>query len=136
MLQEFKKFIMRGNVLDLAIGVIIGGAFSKITSSLVADILMPLIGMISGGIDFTGLAVTIYGITGNEVTLSYGVFIQTVVDFLFIGISCFVLVKLMNNFKKKEEAAPAAPPAPPAPSKEEVLLTEIRDLLKEQQAGK
>ena len=131
MLQEFKKFIMRGNVFDMAIGVIIGGAFSKITSSLVADILMPLIGMISGGIDFTTMGITMQGLAGNEVTLTYGVFIQAVIDFLIIGIACFALVKIVNSLKKKEE--PKAPPAPPAPSKEEVLLTEIRDLLKASQ---
>ena len=131
MLQEFKKFIMRGNVFDMAIGVIIGGAFSKITSSLVADILMPLIGMISGGIDFTTMGITMQGIAGNEVTLTYGVFIQAVIDFLIIGVACFALVKIVSGLKKKEE--PKAPPAPPAPSKEEVLLTEIRDLLKAQQ---
>ena len=134
MLQEFKKFIMRGNVFDMAIGVIVGGAFSKITSSLVADIIMPLIGMISGGIDFTTLSTTMHGISGNEVTLTYGIFIQTIIDFLLIAIACFVMVKVVSNLKKKEEAAPAAPPAPPEPTKEEVLLTEIRDLLKEQQS--
>ena len=131
MLQEFKKFIMRGNVFDMAIGVIIGGAFSKITSSLVADILMPLIGMISGGVDFTTMGITMQGIAGNEVTLTYGVFIQAIIDFLIIGIACFALVKIVSGLKKKEE--PKDPPAPPAPSKEEVLLTEIRDLLKAQQ---
>jgi len=134
MLQEFKKFIMRGNVFDMAIGVIIGGAFSKITSSLVADILMPLIGMISGGVDFTTMGITMQGIAGNEVTLTYGVFIQAIIDFLIIGVACFALVKIVSGLKKKEE--PKDPPAPPAPSKEEVLLTEIRDLLKAQQEKK
>ncbi len=122
MLQEFKEFAMRGNVLDLAIGVIIGGAFGKIVTSLVNDILMPLIGLLMGGVDFSELQY-IYGSTA----LKYGLFIQSIVDFLIITFSIFLFVKAISSSKKKEEAVVEAAPSP---SSEEILLAEIRDLLK------
>ena len=121
--SEFKKFISKGNVMDLAVGVIIGGAFGKIISSLVGDIIMPLIGALLGGVDFAGLTAEV-----GEATVSYGLFIQAAIDFIIIALCVFLFVKALNNFKKKKEAAPAAPPAP---SKEEELLAEIRDLLRE-----
>ncbi len=122
--KEFKAFAMRGNVVDMAVGVIIGGAFGKIVSSLVDDVIMPIIGMITGGIDFTGLKATI-----GESSITYGNFIQNVVDFLIIAFCIFMMIKGLNKLsKKKEEEKPAEPPTP---SKEEILLTEIRDLLKE-----
>lgn len=132
-LQEFKKFAMRGNVVDMAVGIIIGGAFGKIVSSLVADVLMPPIGLLLGNTSFNELSITLKKATDEAaaVTLNYGNFVQTVVDFIIMAFAVFILIKLMNSLKKKEEEAPAAPPAPPAPSTEEVLLTEIRDILKE-----
>lgn len=126
MLKEFKKFAMRGNVFDLAIGVVIGGAFGKIVSSLVNDIIMPIIGLIIGGINFTNLKLVIGKNGDAELAITYGAFIQTVVDFLIISFSIFLIVKAITSFKKKEEKKEA-----PAPSKEEILLTEIRDILKE-----
>jgi large conductance mechanosensitive channel len=131
MMQEFKKFIMRGNVLDLAIGIIIGGAFGKIVSSFVNDVLMPPIGLLIGGIDFSDLALTLKEAQGDvpAVMLKYGTFINTIIDFLIIGFAIFMVVKAANRMMKKEEEKPAAPPPPP---KEEVLLTEIRDILKAQ----
>lgn len=130
MVSEFKDFAMRGNVVDMAVGIVIGGAFGKIVSSFVADVLMPPIGMLLGGVDFTDLAVTLKAAQGEveSVTLNYGSFIQTVVDFLIIAFAIFLVVKAMNSMKKKEKEAP--PPAPPEPSKEEKLLTEIRDALR------
>ncbi|MDO4190355.1 MAG: large-conductance mechanosensitive channel protein MscL [Bacteroidales bacterium] len=132
LIKEFKDFAMRGNVVDMAIGVIIGGAFGKIVTSLVNDIIMPPIGALTGGMNFSDL---VWKISEKEVdgeivatTLNYGAFIQSVVDFLIIAICIFAMIKAMNAFKKKEEEAPA--PAP-EPSAEEKLLTEIRDLLKE-----
>jgi len=122
MFAEFRKFALRGNVMDLAVAVIIGGAFGKIVSSLVENILMPLIGMLMGGLSFADLEVQV----GNAV-LAYGIFIQNVIDFVIIAFVIFLMLKGLNSLKKKEEEAPAAPPAP---SNEEVLLTEIRDLLK------
>jgi large conductance mechanosensitive channel len=129
MMSEFKSFAMRGNVIDMAVGIVIGGAFGKIVSSFVNDVLMPPIGMLMGGVDFGDLAVTLQEASGDvaAVTLNYGSFIQTVVDFLIIAFAIFMVVKAMNNMKKKEEEAPKAPPKPSA---EEVLLTEIRDALK------
>jgi large conductance mechanosensitive channel len=124
MWKEFKEFAMRGNVVDLAVGVIIGGAFGKIVSSLVNDILMPLIGLLLGGINFRGLSLKI-----GDAVIKYGMFIQTVVDFLIISFSIFLFVKVLNKLyrlKKEEEASPTL-------TKEEELLTEIRDLLKKQQ---
>ena len=125
MLKEFTKFIQKGSVLDLAVAVIIGGAFGAITTSLVNDLLMPLIGMIMGGVDFTALKITV----GNA-ELLYGNFIQAVVNFLIIAFSMFLVVKAFNQFQKEEAEAPA--PAPEL-SAEEKLLTEIRDLLKSRQ---
>lgn len=129
LLKEFKAFALKGNVLDLAIGVIIGAAFGKIVSSLVSDIIMPLIGLLMGGVDLSGLKATL-----GDATLTYGVFLQTVVDFLIVSFSIFLFIRTLNRFKRKEEAKPEEPPAP---SKEEILLTEIRDLLKQQnEAGR
>ena len=124
LLEEFKAFALRGNVMDLAVGVIIGGAFGAITTSLIDDLLMPLLGIIVGGIDFGGLAVTVGG-----ATLTYGNFISAVLNFLLIALVVFWLVKAVNTLTKKKEAE--KPAAPPAPSAEEKLLTEIRDLLRE-----
>lgn len=131
MLQEFKEFAIKGNAIDMAVGIIVGAAFGKIISSLVADVFMPPIGVLIGGVDFTKLAFTIKEATGNApaVTLNYGNFIQTLVDFTIIAFVIFIAVKFINSLKKKEAAAPAA--APLEPSREELLLTEIRDLLKE-----
>ena len=128
-IKEFKEFAMRGNVIDMAIGIIIGAAFGKIVSSLVADVVMPPIGLAIGGIDFSDLAVTMKAATADipAVTINYGKFIQTTIDFLIIALVIFLVIKGLNAFKRKEEAAPAVPPPP---SKEEILLTEIRDLLK------
>ncbi|MDO9514478.1 MAG: large-conductance mechanosensitive channel protein MscL [Syntrophales bacterium] len=130
MMLEFKTFAMKGNVVDMAVGIIIGVAFGKIISSFVADVIMPPIGVLLGGVDFSDLAITIKTAVGGAaaVTLNYGKFIQTVVDFLIIAFVIFMGIKAMNSLKKKEEAAPSSPPPPP---KEEVLLTEIRDLLKQ-----
>jgi len=129
MLSEFKSFAMRGNVVDMAVGIVIGGAFGKIVSSFVADVLMPPIGLLLGNVDFSDLAVTLRAAAeGVEaVTLRYGQFIQTVIDFLIIAFAIFMVVKAMNTVMKKEEAPP---PEPPGPSKEEVLLTEIRDAIR------
>lgn len=131
MVKEFRDFAVRGNVVDMAVGIIIGAAFGKIVSSFVADVVMPPIGVLVGGVDFTDLSITLKEAVGDApaVVLSYGNFIQTMVDFTIIAFAIFLAVKLINSAKKKEEAAPAAPPAP---SNEEVLLTEIRDLLKQQ----
>ncbi len=138
-LKEFKAFALKGNVMDMAVGVIIGGAFGKIVTSLVNDVIMPPIGLLIGGVDFTNLKWVIKKAVienGAEiapaVTWNYGAFIQQVVDFTILAFCVFMMVKIMNKLMKKEEAKPAPAPAPPAPSKEEVLLTEIRDLLKEQ----
>ena len=130
MMSEFKKFAMRGNVVDMAVGIVIGAAFGKIVSSFVNDVLMPPIGILLGGVDFKDLAIVLKAATEDvaEVTINYGMFIQTVLDFLIIAFAIFMVVKAMNSLKKKEEAAP---PAPPKPSAEVVLLTEIRDALKE-----
>ena len=130
MVEEFKTFAMRGNVVDMAVGIIIGGAFGKIVSSLVADVIMPPIGVIVGGVNFTNLAITLKAAVGDSaaVTIGYGKFIQSVFDFLIIAFAIFMMIKVMNSLKKKEEEAPAQPPEP---SKEEVLLTEIRDALRQ-----
>ncbi|MCA9997880.1 MAG: large-conductance mechanosensitive channel protein MscL [Anaerolineales bacterium] len=124
MLKEFGDFLKRGNVMDLAVAVIIGGAFGAIVTSLVNDIIMPIIGLILGGIDFTSLVIQV-----GDASVMYGNFIQAVVNFLVIAFVIFMLVRTINNMQKKEAAAP---PPPPAPSAEEKLLTEIRDLLKRQ----
>ena len=125
-IKEFKEFAMKGNVLDMAVGVIIGGAFGKIVSSLVDDVLMPLVGKITGGIDFTKLSLTL-GEGDNAATLNYGMFIQNVVDFLIVAFCIFLMLKAINKFNKQKEEEPAAAPEP---TNEEKLLTEIRDLLK------
>ena len=129
MIQEFKKFAMRGNVVDMAVGIIIGAAFGRIVQSLVGDIIMPPLGMLLSTVDFATLAITLREASeGVEaVTLGYGAFIKTVVDFLIIAAAIFLVIRGMNQLKKKEEEAP---PPPPAPTKEEALLGEIRDLLK------
>ncbi|MET3292777.1 large conductance mechanosensitive channel protein MscL [Brevibacillus fluminis] len=124
MWNEFKKFAMKGNVLDLAIGVIIGGAFGKIVSSLVNDVMVPILGLLMGGLDLTRLALTV-----DKASIKYGAFFQSVIDFLIVSFSIFLFVKALNHFKRKTEEKPAEAPAP---SKEELLLTEIRDLLKQQ----
>ncbi|MFN3951889.1 MAG: large-conductance mechanosensitive channel protein MscL [Thermaurantimonas sp.] len=130
-IKEFKEFAMRGNVLDLAVGVVIGGAFGKIVSSFVSDVLMPPLGLLLGGIDFKDFAITLKKAEeGMEaVTLKYGAFIQNVIDFTIIAFSIFLLIKGVNALQRKKEEAPA-PAAPPEPSNEEKLLAEIRDLLK------
>ena len=144
MLKEFKDFIMRGNVLDMAVGVIVAGAFGKITTSLVNDVFMPFISWIFGARDMTALNVLVrpevLDAEGNVVqaaiTIGFGTFVATIIDFILVALVVFMVVKAINTAKtkfekKKEEEAAAEPPAPPAPSKEELLLTEIRDLLKE-----
>ncbi|MDY5433236.1 large-conductance mechanosensitive channel protein MscL [Bacteroides pyogenes] len=134
-LQDFKAFAMKGNVVDMAVGVIIGGAFGKIVSSVVADIIMPPIGLLLGGVNFTDLkwvmkpAEVVDGKEVEAVTMNYGQFLQNMIDFIIIAFSIFVIIRLVMKLVSKKEEEPAAPPAP---SKEEVLLTEIRDLLKEQ----
>jgi large conductance mechanosensitive channel len=132
--KEFREFAIKGNMLDMAIGIIIGAAFGKVVSSLVNDILMPPLGLLIGGLDFSDYSATLKAAHINDageaisaVTLNYGMFIQTLIDFLIVAIAIFLVIKAMNQMKRKEEAKPAEPPAPP---KQEVLLTEIRDLLK------
>ena len=122
MVKEFREFAVKGNVMDLAVGVIIGAAFGKIVASVVEDVVMPLIGVLLGGLNFSDLAVKV-----GSATVKYGKFLQTCLDFLIIAWAVFLLVKVINRLKRQEEAAPAAPPAPP---RQEVLLEEIRDLLK------
>ncbi len=133
MLSEFKQFAMRGNVMDMAIGVIIGGAFGKIITSLVSDVLMPPIGLLTGGMDFSKLAVTLKpAVDGNgEVLLQYGKFANTVIDFIIVAFCIFAVIKIMNTLKRREAAQPAPAVPPPEPSAQEKLLTEIRDLLKQ-----
>jgi large conductance mechanosensitive channel len=134
--KEFKEFAMRGNVLDMAVGIVIGAAFTAIVNSLVKDVIMPPIGLLTGGLDFSNLFISLRG--GDFATLAaaeaagapvlrYGVFINAVINFLIVAFAIFILIKQVNRFKRKEETAPAAPPPPPA---DVVLLTEIRDLLK------
>ncbi len=129
MLKEFKEFAVKGNVVDMAVGIIIGVAFGKIVSSFVADVVMPPLGLLIGGVDFSNLAITLKAAEeGVEaVTLNYGVFIQTLFDFIIVAFAIFIAVKMINRLKRKEEIAPTAPPPP---SNEEKLLAEIRDLLK------
>ncbi|MGE4308107.1 large-conductance mechanosensitive channel protein MscL [Bacteroides sp.] len=138
LLQDFKSFAMKGNVIDLAVGVIIGGAFGKIVSSVVADVIMPPIGLLVGGVNFVDLKWVMkaaeIGADGKEaaaVTLNYGNFLQATFDFIIIAFSIFMFIKLINKMSRKQEAVEQTSPPPPAPSKEELLLTEIRDLLKE-----
>ena len=130
MMSEFKEFAVKGNVVDMAVGIIIGGAFGKIVSSFVADVVMPPIGLLIGGVDFGDLAVTLKEAAGDAeaVVIGYGAFIQTVMDFVIIAFAIFLVIRAINAMKRQEEEKPAAPPGP---SKEEVLLTEIRDLLKQ-----
>lgn len=129
MISEFKDFTIKGNVVDMAVGIIVGVAFGKIVSSFVTDVVMPPIGVLLGGVDFSSLAITVQAATADAaaVTMNYGKFIQTIVDFTIIAFVIFLAVKFINNLKKKEEAQPSSPPKP---SNEEALLTEIRDLLK------
>jgi len=129
-MKEFKAFAMRGNVIDMAVGIVIGGAFGKIVSSFVADVIMPPIGLLMGRVNFSDLAITLQQANGKvaAVTLNYGKFIQTLLDFTIVAFAIFMVVKGMNTLKKKEAAAP---PAPAAPTKEEALLAEIRDILKQ-----
>lgn len=128
--SEFKEFAVKGNVVDMAVGIIIGTAFGKIVSSLVGDVVMPPIGVLLSGVDFSSLAITIKEASGDvpAVQIKYGQFIQSVIDFVIIAFSIFLAVKGINSLKRKEEAAPEAPPQP---TPQEALLTEIRDLLKE-----
>ncbi len=126
MMKEFKEFAMRGSVVDLAVGIIIGAAFGKIVTSIVNDVIMPPIGILVGGVDFSNLSITLKdAIPPNPaVVIRYGVFLNTIIDFVIVAFAIFLLIRAINAFKKKEEAAPAPPP------RQEVLLTEIRDLLK------
>jgi large conductance mechanosensitive channel len=136
--KEFRDFAMRGNVVDMAVGIIIGGAFGKIVSSVVNDVIMPPIGILIGGVDFTDLKIILKEqafdgagkVVSEAVYLRYGNFLQTTVDFLIIAFAVFLVIKLMNRMQKKEETKPAAPPVPSVPSAEEKLLGEIRDILK------
>jgi large conductance mechanosensitive channel len=133
LVDEFKAFAMKGNVVDMAVGIIIGAAFGKIVSSMVADIIMPPLGLLIGGVNFTDLKLVLKSAvdaTHPAVTWNYGNFLQVTFDFLIVAFAVFLVIKAIVAAKRKEEAAPAAPPAPPAPSKEELLLSEIRDLLK------
>ena len=142
---EFKTFVARGNVMDMAVGVIIGGAFGKISTSLVNDVIMPIISVLTGGVDFSNwkivLKAAVAGADGaidasTEIAIRYGAFLATILDFLIIAFAVFLMIKTINGFhdkmKKQEEAVPAEESAPPEPSNEEKLLTEIRDLLKAQ----
>ena len=136
--EEFKKFAMRGNVIDLAVGVVIGGAFGKITTSIVNDIIMPVIGVLTGGLNFGDWKIVLKqavldaegAVLNPEVAITFGNTISVILDFIIIAFAVFCLVKGINSLHRKKEEAPAAPPAPPEPSAEEKLLTEIRDLLK------
>lgn len=129
MVKEFKEFAIRGNVVDMAIGIVIGAAFGKIVSAFVANVLMPPIGVLLGGVDFASLMIVLKEATAETeaVAISYGVFFNTVIDFIIIAFAIFLVIKGMNKMKKKEEEKPAEPPKP---SKEEILLTEIRDELR------
>ncbi len=135
-IKEFKEFAIKGNMIDMAVGIIIGGAFGKIIASLVKDVIMPPLAMLTGGVDFSDKKLVLKeaiaaadGVAAVEaVSLNYGIFVNQVVDFLIVAFAVFMMIKAINKAKRKQEAAP--PPAPPAPSAQEVLLTEIRDLLK------
>ncbi|MBN1973462.1 MAG: large-conductance mechanosensitive channel protein MscL [Sedimentisphaerales bacterium] len=137
-IQEFKAFAMRGNVVDMAVGIIIGGAFGKIVSSLVADVIMPPIGLLLGGVDFSDIKIVLKDAVTDAagkaipaVSINIGTFINMIIDFVIVAFAIFAMIKLMNKLKRKEEAAPAVPPPPPA---QEVLLSEIRDILKTKKA--
>ncbi len=125
-LKEFKEFAMRGSVVDLAVGIIIGAAFGRIVSSVVNDVIMPPIGLLVGGVDFSSLAITLKDAVppAPAVVIKYGVFLNTIIDFVIVAFAIFLMIRAINSFKKKEAAVPAPPP------RQEVLLTEIRDLLK------
>ncbi|HET6273883.1 MAG: mscL [Bacteroidetes bacterium] len=129
MIKEFKEFAMRGNVVDLAVGIVIGAAFGKIVSSLVGDVIMPPLGLLIGGVDFSNLEIALKAAADGApaVALRYGAFIQSIFDFAIVAFAIFIVVKAINKLKRKKDEAPAAPPAPP---RQEVLLSEIRDLLK------
>jgi large conductance mechanosensitive channel len=129
MAKEFKEFAMKGNMMDMAIGIVIGAAFGKIVSSVVADVLMPPLGLLLGGVNFAALKLTLKEAVGETaaVTLNYGAFLQTVVDFLIVAFAIFLMIRGINSMRKKQEEAPAAPAPPP---NQEILLAEIRDLLK------
>lgn len=132
-LSEFKAFAVKGNVVDMAVGIIIGAAFGKIVSSFVADVVMPPLGVLIGGVDFSDLVIVLKAAEGEvaAVTLGYGKFIQTLLDFLIVAFAIFIGIRMLNKLKREEAAAPSLPPAP---SPEETLLSEIRDLLKAQQS--
>ncbi len=140
-IEEFKTFAMRGNVIDMAVGVVIGGAFGKITTSIVNDIIMPLVSMLTGGINFSSWKLVLKqavldaqgAVVSEEVAVNFGNTIAVVLDFIIIAFAVFCMVKALNNLHRKKEEAPAEEPAPPEPSAEEKLLMEIRDLLKEKQ---
>lgn len=129
-LNEFKAFVARGNVMDLAVGVVVGAAFGKIVESFVKDVITPPLGLLIGGVDFSGLKIAIGGSETAPVTLNYGMFVQALFNFLIIAAAIFLLVKIVSAATRKAEAAPAAPAAPPPPDPQVVLLTEIRDALK------
>ncbi len=138
-IKEFKEFAMKGNVMDMAIGIIIGAAFGKIVASLVADVIMPPIGLLIGGVSFTNIVITMRDavldpatgkVLHEAVVLKLGNFLQSLFDFVVIAAAIFMMIKAMNKLNKKKDVAPVEPSAPPAPTKEELLLTEIRDLLK------
>lgn len=133
-LQEFKSFIARGNVVDLAVGVVVGAAFGKIVDSFVKDVITPPLGLLIGGVDFSGLKIRIGGTIAEPVTLNYGLFVQAIFNFLIIAAAIFLLVKMVMAITRKEKEAAAAAATPPAPSAEVVLLTEIRDSLRKDQA--
>jgi large conductance mechanosensitive channel len=131
--SEFKAFAVKGNVVDMAVGIIIGAAFGKIVSSFVGDVVMPPLGVLIGGVDFSDLAIVLKAAEGDAaaVTLAYGKFIQSIIDFLIVAFAIFMGIKVLNKLKREEQAAPVEPPAP---TKEQELLSEIRDLLKNQQS--
>ena len=136
--EEFKQFAMRGNVIDLAVGVVVGGAFGKITNSLVNDIIMPAVSMLTGGINFSDWKLVLKKAVvenGEEinaaVSINYGTFVSVIIDFIILAFAVFCMVKVINSLHRKKDEAPAAPPAPPEPSAEEKLLGEIRDLLRD-----
>ena len=133
-LKELKTFAVKGNVVDMAVGIIIGAAFGKIVSSFVGDVFTPALGMLIGGVDFTDLVITLKAAQGDipAVVIAYGQFIQTIIDFIIIAFAIFMGIKAVNRLKREDNVTEEAPAEPPAPSNEEVLLSEIRDLLKQQ----
>ncbi len=140
MLQEFKAFAMRGNVVDMAVGIVIGAAFGKIVSNLVEKIIMPVVGLITGGVDFSDKKIVlkhaVIDVMGKvkvpEVAIGYGVFINALIDFVIVAFALFMVIKAMNTLQRKQVAEPAKPAPSPEPTRQEVLLAEIRDLLKTQ----